>query len=81
MVVSVAEPGTDLVAALLLAQGGLVALGLILIDELDNAYGDVYSGSSTRIRPSATRPPCASSRVVTRLLPGSAALATITPRP
>ena len=45
MVVSVAEPGTDLVAALLLAQGGLVALGLILIDELDNAYGDVYSGS------------------------------------
>lgn len=45
MVVSVAQPGTDLVAALLLAQGGLVALGLILIDELDNAYGDVYSGS------------------------------------
>jgi putative hydroxymethylpyrimidine transporter CytX len=45
MVVSVAEPGTNLVAALLLAQGGLVALGLILVDELDNAYGDVYSGS------------------------------------
>ncbi len=45
MVVSVAEPGTNLVAALLLAQGGLIALGLILIDELDNAYGDVYSGS------------------------------------
>ncbi|TWD86486.1 putative hydroxymethylpyrimidine transporter CytX [Variovorax beijingensis] len=45
MVVSVAEPGTGLVTALLLAQGGLVALGLILIDELDNAYGDVYSGS------------------------------------
>ena len=45
MVVSVAEPGTSLVTALLLAQGGLVALGLILIDELDNAYGDVYSGS------------------------------------
>jgi len=34
-----------LVTALLLAQGGLLALGLILIDELDNAYGDVYSGS------------------------------------
>jgi len=33
------------VTALLLAQGGLVALGLILVDELDNAYGDVYSGS------------------------------------
>ena len=45
MVVSVAEPGTHLVGALLLAQGGLIALGLILIDELDNAYGDVYSGS------------------------------------
>ena len=45
MVVSVAEPGTDMLAALLLAQGGLVALGLILFDELDNAYGDVYSGS------------------------------------
>ncbi|MGJ7545848.1 purine-cytosine permease family protein [Variovorax sp. LT1R16] len=45
MVVSVAEPGTNLVTALLLAQGGLLALGLILIDELDNAYGDVYSGS------------------------------------
>jgi len=45
MVISVAEPGTSLVMALLLAQGGLVALGLILIDELDNAYGDLYSGS------------------------------------
>ena len=31
--------------ALLLAQGGLIALGLILIDEMDNAYGDVYSGA------------------------------------
>lgn len=38
-------PSTDLVAALLLAQGGLIALGLILIDEVDNAYGDLYSGS------------------------------------
>ncbi|MFZ4285594.1 purine-cytosine permease family protein [Variovorax sp. HJSM1_2] len=45
MVVSVAEPGVSLVTALLLAQGGLLALGLILIDELDNAYGDVYSAS------------------------------------
>ena len=34
-----------MVTALLLAQGGLLALGLILLDELDNAYGDVYSGS------------------------------------
>ncbi len=45
LVVSVVPPGTDLLAALLLAQGGLLALGLILVDELDNAYGDVYSGS------------------------------------
>jgi nucleobase:cation symporter-1, NCS1 family len=45
LVASVANPGTDLVTALLLAQGGLLALGLILLDELDNAYGDVYSGS------------------------------------
>ena len=43
LVASVSEPGTDLVTALLLAQGGLLALGLILMDELDNAYGDVYS--------------------------------------
>ena len=45
LVASVSEPGTDLVMALLLAQGGLLALGLILLDELDNAYGDVYSGA------------------------------------
>src|SRR5699024_8011021 len=43
LVVSVAHPGTQMVSALLLAQGGLVALGLILVDELDNTYGDVYS--------------------------------------
>ncbi|TXH29078.1 MAG: allantoin permease [Burkholderiaceae bacterium] len=49
LVVSVSEPGTDMVTALLLAQGGLVALGLILLDELDNAYGDVHSaGVSTQ---------------------------------
>ena len=45
MVVSVAQPGTDLVTALLLAQGGLLALSLILVDEIDNAYGDVYSAA------------------------------------
>nr|WP_319566774.1 cytosine permease [uncultured Rhodoferax sp.] len=45
LVVSVAQPGTDLVTALLLAQGGLLALSLILVDEIDNAYGDVYSGA------------------------------------
>ena len=45
LVASVSAPGTDLVTALLLAQGGLLALGLILLDELDNAYGDVYSAA------------------------------------
>ncbi|HLS57238.1 MAG TPA: cytosine permease [Zeimonas sp.] len=45
VLVALTTPSTDLVAALLLAQGGLVALGLILIDEVDNAYGDLYSGS------------------------------------
>lgn len=45
LVASVSEPGTDLVTALLLAQGGLLALGLILLDEIDNAYGDVYSSA------------------------------------
>ena len=53
LVASVSEPGTDLVTALLLAQGGLLALGLILLDELDNAYGDVYSGavSANSVKP------------------------------
>ena len=45
LVASVSAPGPDLVTALLLAQGGLLALGLILLDELDNAYGDVYSAA------------------------------------
>lgn len=45
LVISAAEPGSNLVTALLLAQGGLLALGLILIDELDNAYGDAYSAA------------------------------------
>ncbi|MBN9462568.1 MAG: cytosine permease [Burkholderiales bacterium] len=45
VLVALTTPSTDLVAALLLAQGGLIALGLILVDEVDNAYGDVYSAS------------------------------------
>lgn len=45
LVASVALPSADLVSALLLAQGGLLALSLILVDEIDNAYGDVYSGA------------------------------------
>lgn len=45
MVASVAAPGADLVTVLLLAQGGLIALSLILVDEIDNAYGDVHSAA------------------------------------
>jgi putative hydroxymethylpyrimidine transporter CytX len=45
LVASVSAPDADLVNTLLLAQGGLLALSLILVDEIDNAYGDVYSGS------------------------------------
>ena len=45
MVASVSAPDADLVNTLLLAQGGLIALSLILVDEIDNAYGDVYSGA------------------------------------
>lgn len=45
LLVALTAPSNDLVGALLLAQGGLIALGLILIDEVDNAYGDLYSGS------------------------------------
>lgn len=45
VLVAVTTPSTELVTALLVAQGGLIALGLILIDEVDNAYGDVYSAS------------------------------------
>lgn len=37
--------GDEFVNLVLFAQGGLIALGLILADELDNAYGDLYSGS------------------------------------
>ncbi len=45
VLVALTLPATDLVQALLLAQGGLIALSLILIDEVDNAYGDAYSGA------------------------------------
>ena len=45
VLIAITTPTPGLVSALLLAQGGLIALGLILIDEVDNAYGDLYSGS------------------------------------
>ena len=53
VLVALTLPSKDLVTALLLAQGGLIALSLILIDEVDNAYGDAYSGavSAHSLRP------------------------------
>lgn len=45
VLVALTLPDKDLVTALLLAQGGLLALSLILVDEVDNAYGDAYSGA------------------------------------
>ena len=45
VLVTLTLPSADLVSALLLAQGGLIALSLILVDEVDNAYGDTYSGA------------------------------------
>lgn len=62
LVITVTGPDLDMVSALLLAQGGLVALGLILIDELDNTYGDLYSGSvsAQSLRGDVSRRPGAS---------------------
>ena len=45
LIASVTEPTVPLAMLLLTVQGGLLAMGLILLDEIDNAYGDVYSGS------------------------------------
>ncbi|MEG0922446.1 MAG: cytosine permease [Comamonas sp.] len=45
VLVALVLPSKDLVAALLLAQGGLIALSLVLLDEVDNAYGDAHSGA------------------------------------
>lgn len=45
VLVALTLPGREFVTALLLAQGGLIALSLILVDEVDNAYGDAYSGA------------------------------------
>ena len=45
MVISVSSPEANLINTLLLAQGGLLAMGLIMLDEIDNAYGDVYSAA------------------------------------
>ncbi len=45
MIAAAPQQSESFVATILLAQGGLIALGLILFDEFDNAYGDSYSAS------------------------------------
>lgn len=45
VLIALVLPSENLVMAVLLAQGGLMALSLILVDEVDNTYGDVYSGA------------------------------------
>ncbi len=45
VLVALLMPGTEMMAAVLLVQGGLLTLALILLDEVDNAYGDVYSAA------------------------------------
>lgn len=45
LIASTTEPSDQLAVLLLSVQGGLLAMGLILLDEIDNAYGDVYSGA------------------------------------
>ncbi len=45
LIASTGNIDAGMVGVILLAQGGLVALGIILIDELDNAYGDAYSST------------------------------------
>lgn len=44
-VTAIGGDGGGVVNALLFAQGGLLALGFILVDELHNSYGDAYSAS------------------------------------
>eukprot|EP01038_Epipyxis_sp_PR26KG_P019513 gene19513-27645_t len=45
VLVALTLPSQDLVQALLLAQGGLIALSLILIDEVDNAISPPWASS------------------------------------
>lgn len=53
LIASTTEPSAQLAVLLLSVQGGLLAMGLILLDEIDNAYGDVYSAavSSHSLKP------------------------------
>jgi nucleobase:cation symporter-1, NCS1 family len=45
LIASTGKVDAGMVAVILLAQGGLIALGIILFDEVDNAYGDAYSST------------------------------------
>ncbi|WP_255990656.1 cytosine permease [Chitinolyticbacter albus] len=45
VLIATLHPGGDMMATILLASGGAIALALVLCDEVDNAYGDLYSAS------------------------------------
>lgn len=45
VLIAMLHPGGEMMATILLASGGAIALALVLCDEIDNAYGDLYSGS------------------------------------
>jgi len=42
-----AHPAADTSGALVLAEAGLAALGLLMLGELDNAYGGLYAGAES----------------------------------
>ena len=45
VVLAALNPGAEIMAAIILLPVGVGALGLILIDEMDNGYSDLYSAS------------------------------------
>eukprot|EP01037_Dinobryon_pediforme_P013262 gene13262-13370_t len=45
VVLAALNPGADMMAAIILLPVGAGALGLILIDEMDNGYSDLYSAA------------------------------------
>ncbi|KAF0812094.1 hypothetical protein IGB42_03371 [Andreprevotia sp. IGB-42] len=45
ILIAAVHPGGDMIATIMLAGSGALALGLLLVDEVDNAYGDLYSAA------------------------------------
>lgn len=45
ILIAAVHPGSDMVATILLGASGALALGLLLVDEVDNGYGDLYSAA------------------------------------